>query len=248
MESPLRSRLLAPAFALLLATAALAPAAQARVRAELRVEGPKVTLDPGHRYRTGTERITLATRSDCSSKHRRVRVSGPTALGIVQSAIAAGSEVSGRLRPLRVSTFPSVPGSYFACRIGDFSSDPGYWLYRVNHVAPSVGANQYRLHRRDQVLWYYADFTRHINTGDELALRAPRRATAGEPFTVRAFAYDDAGERSPAAGVKVRGGDATVVTGAGGRAQVTVSSPGKARLVAVHRPDIPANRERVKVR
>jgi len=61
------------------------------------------------------------------------------------------------------------------------------------------------------------------------------------PFTVRVFAYDDKGKRSPAAGVKVTGADGA--TGADGRTTVTLSKP--ARLIARHGKDIPSNREAV---
>jgi hypothetical protein len=233
------------AFALLLAGLALflAAPAYAAVTATLRVEGPGLTLDPGHHYRTGTERVDRGTRSGCEANGHTAVVQGATALGIVQSALDDGRK---SLSPFRVQTFSSTPG-YFTCRIGDYSSDPGYWLYRVDHVSPEVGADQYALKAGDEVLWYYADFGSGVNTGDELALRAPASATSGQPFTVRVIAFDATGKRSPVEGATVSGGDVPVLTGSDGRAQVTVSGSGRAALTATHGSDIPSERERVSV-
>ncbi|MDQ3572439.1 MAG: DUF4430 domain-containing protein [Actinomycetota bacterium] len=226
----------------------LTDAAAAAVKAHLRVEGPRVTLDRGSTYVTGTERVRKATPDGCRPTPRRARVAGPTALGIVQSAINSGRRASDALMPLRVQTFPGLEG-LFTCRIGDYvGSASAFWLYKVNHVFPTVGADQFRLDRGDQVLWYFADFDRGINTGDELGLNAPRRADAGDPFPVKVVAFAGDGSRSPAEGATVRGGDVPVETNARGRARVTISDAGRAVLKARRGSDIPSEREIVRVR
>jgi hypothetical protein len=227
-------------------TLVLSASAGANVRANLRVEGPAVTLDPGTRYATGTERVRKATRSDCSPKGGRATIHGPTALGIIQSAIQSGGRSAADLSPLRAQTFPSTPG-YFVCRIGAYTSGDGFWLYKVNHVSPTIGADQYELHRGDAVLWFYANFNTGANTGDELGLRAPAKATAGQGFKVRVIAFDGDGSRSPVQGATVKGGDAPVTTNASGKAVVTASSAGRVRLDATHGSDIRSNREGVLV-
>ncbi len=58
---------------------------------------------------------------------------------------------------------------------------------------------------------------------DELWLSAPKTATAGKAFTVRAYTYDDKGKRKPASGVKVSG--ASGPTAADGRTTVTLGKP-----------------------
>ena len=92
------------------------------------------------------------------------------------------------------------------------------------------------------MLWY---LTPSFPPPVELELRAPDAASAGE-VAVRVFAYDDAGERSPAASARVRGGDAVVTTDADGRATVPVSEA-PAELWATRSSDgaIPSNHERI---
>ena len=249
---PYRSRLPRLAFAFATGLLLLVPGiAQGAVKANLRVEGPGVTLDPGTNYRTGTVDVQKGKSSDCSRTDRTATVAGPTALGIVQSAIDSGGRSSDRLRPLRVQSFASVPGSLFTCRIGDFTNALDFssvWLYRVNHVSPEIGADQYAIQPGDQVLWFLADFGAGVNTGDELGLRAPADAHPGVPFDVKVVAFDAAGHRSPEAGAEVTGGDAPVATDAQGRAEVTVGDAGKATLKAAEGSDIPSNRAKVTVR
>ena len=71
----------------------------------------------------------------------------------------------------------------------------------------------------------------------ELSLIAPTEATAGVPFTVSVFSYDDKGKKKPAAGVTVTG--ASVPTDAEGHTTVTLSDP--TILAATHGKDIPSN-------
>ena len=74
---------------------------------------------------------------------------------------------------------------------------PGFWLFKVNHVAASVAANQRRLKPGDEVLWYY---TANFDAA-ELELLAPSAPIrAGRRFTVTVRAYDGEGGSSPAAG------------------------------------------------
>jgi Ca2+-binding RTX toxin-like protein len=127
------------------------------------------------------------------------------------------------------------------CRIGDFGafSASDAWLYKVNHKSPLVGAEQYRFHSGDQVLWYFADFATGRNTGDELELRTPARVRPNRPFSVRAVAYDADGNAKAAPGVVISG-DAKAVTDATGTATVKASRQGSFRLRGKRGNDIPA--------
>jgi hypothetical protein len=103
-----------------------------------------------------------------------------------------------------------------------------------------VAANQRRVGRADEVLWFFANFSTGRNTGDELELRgAPIKAIAGQSFQVRVVGYDQAGTASPVAGARVRGAGVVPPTNAQGRTTVVArGTPGTMRLEAVHGDDV----------
>lgn len=213
-----------------------APAMAKAVKAELRVEGRNgQALDPGTTYRTNT--VTARSSSKCGpTTENRHTLRGPNAMGIV--ADAAGK--SEALDPFRVSD--TFGFGLIVCEIGRFGAfnSAQAWLFKVDHVAPSVGADQVRLKSKDEVLWYFANFNSGQNTGAELQLNAPARVGAGQKFTVRAVAFDSNGKRTPAAGVRI-GGGAFPLTGPDGRATGTINSArGFANLRATRGNDIPA--------
>ncbi len=130
------------------------------------------------------------------------------------------------------------------CGVGSFTAtDSSFWLYKVNHVAPEVGGEQFPLKKGADVLWFFQDTVANRNTGDELAITVPARARTGRSFTVSVSAYAFNGTRKPAAGAQVafRGGIAT--TDAAGRATVTINSRGDVRLRATRGADIPSSSE-----
>jgi uncharacterized protein DUF4430 len=220
------------------ALVALVPVAAAgakAVDAQLRVEGGNgKALDPGTDYRTNT--ITAKSSSKCGpiteNKHK---LSGANAMGIVGDAASENA----RLDPFRVSD--TFGFGLITCEIGKFgafSSDEA-WLYKVNHVAPDVGADQFKLERGDQVLWFFSNFATGANSGDELVLRAPGRVDGGESFEVKVHAFDFAGVRTPAAGVKIAGGDFPATDTQGRSTGKISSSRGFARLRGTRGIDIP---------
>jgi Domain of unknown function (DUF4430)/RTX calcium-binding nonapeptide repeat (4 copies) len=211
------------------------PAAAAKpVTAELRVEAGKA-VGPGNSYVTDTVRIRTDNRPGCNGSGETKTVQGPSALGIVRSA----ARVSPSLRPLSVSD--EFDFGLLVCGIaGRFAAgDSSFWLYKVDHKSPEVGADQFPLTGGEQVLWYFVDSNLGLNTGSELELVAPARARPGTPFTVRAIEYDGEGHPSPAPGVLVFGAGGPVQTGADGRAQVVSHETGRLRLRAVRGDDIP---------
>ena len=247
-------RLIAPlaglvACAAMLATTCSAAAAHSAT-AELRVEGPGVTLDPGTWYVTGKERINRGSSSSCKANGKRSTLNRPTALGI----LAPFSRLDPDGSPLLARTDSSVPGQLLLCRVGKYKANQDFtkfWSYWVNYKPPELGASSFRIHNGDRVLWTFgvvegtfggADDT---NTGDALELRSPPAAKPGVPFTVTVLRHPFFGGPVPADGVTVSGGDAPVTTDSGGHAEVTVSDAGFATLVATNRPDVPSNRLRV---
>ena len=165
-----------------------------------------------------------------------MRVPGPTALGVVRDA---STEVAGALRPLSVTDHFSF--GLGVCGIGGFEAHgSSFWYLKLNHRGSQIGGDKLRLHGGDRVLWYLAPT---FPPPPELLLTgAPARVRPGQPFTVRVFAYDDAGHKSPVGGAKVTGAD--LPTGADGRTEVALqrSAAIKNKLQATHGNDIPSNR------
>ncbi len=223
----------AVACAMLSAGAAQAPAKP--VVSELRVEAGGQALAPGHRYVTNTVRPPTDTTPACGGSGKTVVVSGPTAIGIVDHA----RRIEAPLRPYRLSD--KFDFGLFVCGMGEFvGSDTAFWLYKVDHMAPQVGGDQFALDDGDEVLWYFQDTERGINIGEELTLRAPSRARPGEPFTVTAFRYDAAGKRRRAAGAEIAIGQNVATTDERGRATVGAGENGTLTLRATRGGDIPS--------
>lgn len=237
-----------------LATAAVAllglPAAAAAkpTVSELRVEGPSTDLASGAKYVHDTSRIQTDERSRCNGSGDVVRVPGPTALGLIHHAL----RVDRDLRPLGVSD--QFDFGLFVCGIGPHvqrgaSGAEGYWLYKVNHKAPEVGADQYRARRGDEVLWYFqipeGAPQGPRNTGAELFLRAPSRVRPRQRFTVTVIAYDANGRKSPAEGARVYAPGTVQLTDERGRATLSINYRGRPRLRARRGDDIASERTSV---
>lgn len=209
-----------------------APNASAAVQAELRVEGAGRQLAAGMYVTDSASVRTTTSPPSCNGSGQVKTVQGPTALGLVVSAAAAGAA----LRPLAVSD--EFDFGLLVCGIGDLAgSDASFWLYKVDHKAAEVGADQFPLEGGEQVLWYFSDTAAGVNTGVELGLQAPARATAGSAVEVTAWAYDAAGARTPAAGATVLG----ETTDGQGKASVSVPRGARVlRLRAERGGDVPS--------
>jgi hypothetical protein len=220
---------------LLAAACALALGATAAARTKhsnLRVEAVKKTLDSGTEYSNGS--ITTRNSNACGPRDsKRERIKGSNAMGIVGHA----ADVDKALAPFRTSD--TFDFGLIVCQIGKFKGfENKAWLYKVNHRAPTIGADQRPVGRGDAVLWYFANFSSGRNTGAELALRGvPVAARPGDAFAVKVVAYSDKGKKSPAEGAKVRG--AAMPTGPNGTTIVTArSSPGTMRVEGRRGDDI----------
>ena len=216
---------------------AAAPAQAAPVLSDLRVEAGGVVLTDS-RVPTDTQSFTTDTgRPTCGGSGQVKTLTGPTALGLLGS----GSTVDADLRPLRISDKFSF--GLLVCGVGAFpSTDSGFWLYKVNHMAPEVGGDAFKLTGGEQVLWFFQDNDRRRNTGDELVVEAPARARPGEvEVTVSSYAFN--GARKPAAGARVFFGDTAVVTDANGKARTRLSQSTSVR--AGRGGDIPSAPARV---
>ncbi len=221
------------ALVLLFSTAAIAAAKG--VSADLRVVGAGGKALAEQTLQTGTTKVPTSPKATCLGKGtggsgRSVSVKGPTALGL----LAQAAKSTSALRPLLVTdAFESEFGLGICGVGGSKSTSKESWYLKVNHKNPELGGDSVKLKKGDEVLWALAPFP----YPNELALEAPTEATAGVPFQVQVYSYDDKGKRKPAAGATIPG--ATAPTAADGKATVVLTGP--AKLVASHGKDIPSN-------
>jgi hypothetical protein len=219
------------ALALFVSSAAIASAK--KVEADLRVvaKGGKV-LDE-ETLKTGPAKIPTSKKATCFGKGtggsgRPVGTSGPTALGLLATAATRTKALS----PLLVTD--SFDFGLGICGVGGYSATTKLsWYLKVNHKNPELGGEVVKLKPGDEVLWALSAYP----YPSELALEGPGDATAGLPFTVHVFGYDDKGKRKPVAGARVTG--ASGPTDSTGAATVTLAGP--TLLRATHGKDIPSN-------
>lgn len=228
---------LAAACALVLAVSAvLVPAALARgFTVDLRVVGKGGEVLTEETVRTATTKVATSAKAVCFGKGsggsgKAVSIAGDTAMGV----LARGALSTPSISPLLISDHFDF--GIALCGIGgSVASGKASWYLKIDHKSQAVGGDQAKVKPGQEVLWDLAPSYPYPN---ELVLQAPARVSAGMPFTVRAFSYDEKGKREPAAGVKILG--AAGVTGGDGRVQVSLSGP--KRLGATKSGEIPAAR------
>lgn len=222
-------RSISPALGAVLALAVVTPALAATpvTGASLRVEGPKATII--------AQRNQATTDTLVADRTGPVRtVTGPTVLGqLIRAGVVTGTPVRASFTD-QFGPLSAVVERIGAADQGTAFEGPGFWLYKVNHRASDLAANQQRLRLGDEVLWYFtSDFT-----AAELDLRAPSTPLkAGESFSVEVRAYDAKGASTRAAGARVRYGSAIRTAGADGRIEL-VAVAGRRTLVATRGTDI----------
>ncbi|HEX4306623.1 MAG TPA: hypothetical protein VHZ54_11330, partial [Solirubrobacterales bacterium] len=137
------------------------------------------------------------------------------------------------LRPLSITDHYSF--GLGVCGIGKSIGKPGgaSWYLKVNHKGATKSGDKVKIKAGDEVLW---DLAPSYPYPDELVLSAPQQASAGVPFAVHVFAYDEKGNHKPVKGAVVTGAGGP--TDAKGVAMVTLSEPGN--LFAEMGKDIPS--------
>jgi hypothetical protein len=217
------------AFALIPSTAALAAG---KISADLRVVAGGKNLAEAT-LKTGTTSVPTSHKATCFGKGtagsgKPATIKGATALGLLGEA----SKSTGALKPLLLTD--AFDFGLGICGVGGYKATSVLsWYLKVNHKNPELGGDHVKLKAGDEVLWALEPYP----YPNELSLVAPEGATAGAPFEVRVFSYNDKGKRKPAAGVTVTGGQAP--TDATGRTNVVLA--GTTTLVATHGKDIPSN-------
>jgi len=208
------------------------PAIADAVTTKLRVEADGHDVGPGFRY--GHDSVTYETSTACGGSGKSYTIDGPSALGLLFQA----AEFTKALRPVQVSD--EFDFGQFVCGVGGFGgSDDAFWLYKVDHVAPEIGADQFPITRsNDEVLWYFQNLTTGSNTGNELELElSDNIVKAGKPVEATVRQYDMNGQATPAAGVTLQGAG-NVMTDVSGKASVVFDEAGRPFIRGVRGTDI----------
>jgi uncharacterized protein DUF4430 len=221
-----RAALAACVFVVLAAWPAIADA----VTTKLRVEADGHDIGPGFRY--VHDSVTYETSTACGGTGKSYTIDGPSALGLLVQA----ADFTRALRPVQISD--EFDFGKFVCGVGGFEgSDTDYWSYKVDHVLPEIGADQFPIKRsHHEVLWYFVHGL--SNSGNELELElSDNIVKAGRPVEVTVRQYDVNGQATPAAGVTLQGaGD--VMTDANGKASVVFDEASKPFIRGVRGNDI----------
>jgi hypothetical protein len=228
-----RAALVACAVAVLAGSPAVADA----VTTKLRVEADGHDIGPGFRYVHDSVSYRTSQSAACNGSGSEKSISGPSALGLLVQA----ADFTRALRPVQISD--QFDFGQFVCGVGGFEgSASAFWLYKVDHVAPEVGADQFPINRsHGEVLWYFVNG--NSNSGDELELiLSDNVVQAGDPVEVTVRQYDGGGTASPAAGVTLQGTDGDVMTDANGKATVVFDEAGRPSIRGVRGTDIQTDR------
>ncbi|HEX2393372.1 MAG TPA: hypothetical protein VHI77_10695 [Solirubrobacterales bacterium] len=219
--------------ALVLSLTLVAGATAKGVSAELRVVGKRSQVLAEQEVRTGPAiSVKTSPKATCFGKGtggsgKPVPIQPNTAMG----ALAQAAKSNPALRPLAVSD--SFSFGLALCGIGKSLATGGLsWYLKVDHKGAQVSGDKVKLRSGDDVLWALASYP----YPNELVLEAPGAVTAGMPFTVHVFSYDEKGKRRPLAGATVTG--AAAPTGADGATTVTLGAT--TALVATHGKEIPS--------
>jgi hypothetical protein len=146
---------------------------------------------------------------------KSVAVKGNTALGL----LANGAKTIKRLAPITLTDHFSF--GLGLCGVGkSVAGGKASWYLKINHKGATVGGEKAKIKAGDEVLW---DLAPTYPYPEELVLSAPQQATAGVPFAVHVYAYNEKGKRKPMKGATVTG--ATGPTDGGGKVMVTLTEP-----------------------
>ena len=208
------------ACALVLCLALAVTASASATTATLRVVGKgNVVLSEGL-VKTSNTSVKTSKQATCfgagtGGSGKAVSLQGNTALGL----LATGAKTISQLAPLSISDHFSF--GLALCGVGkSVAKGQASWFLKVNHKGATVSGNKVKIKAGDEVLW---DLAPSYPYPEELVLSAPQQATAGVPFAVHVYAYNEKGQHKPMKGATVTG--ATGPTDAGGKVMVTLTEP-----------------------
>jgi hypothetical protein len=161
---------------------------------------------------------------------KAVALKGNTALGL----LADGAKTIKQISPLSISDHFSF--GLALCGVGKSVVAQGSkesWYLKINHKGAAVGGEKAKIKGGDEVLW---DLAPSYPYPEELVVSAPTQATAGVPFAVHVYAYNEKGKRKPVQSAAVTG--AIGPTDKNGKVMITLTEPTK--LIAGLGDDIPS--------
>jgi hypothetical protein len=233
MPKPLHLRTVG-ACALVLCLALVVTAGASATTATLRVVGKNNQVLAEGLVKSKNTSVKTSPKATClgagtGGSGKKVTLQGNTALGL----LADGALTNKALRPLSLTDHFSF--GLGICGVGRSIGKSGgaSWYLKVNHKGAIKSGDKVKIKAGDEVLW---DLAPSYPYPDELVLSAPQQASAGVPFAVHVFAYDEKGKHQPVEGAVVTG--ASGPTDADGVAMVTLSEPGS--LFAELKQDIPS--------
>jgi hypothetical protein len=208
------------ACALVLCFALAVTASASATTATLRVVGKgNVVLSEGL-VKTSAISVKTSKKATClgsgtGGSGKSVALKGNTALGL----LANGAKTIKQLSPLSITDHFSF--GLALCGVGkSVASGKASWYLKINHKGATVGGEKAKIKAGDEVLW---DLAPSYPYPEELVLSAPQQASAGVPFAVHVFAYNEKGKHKPMKGATVTG--ATGPTDAKGMVMVTLDEP-----------------------
>jgi hypothetical protein len=208
------------ACALVLCLALAVTASASATTATLRVVGKGNVVLAEQLVKTSNISVKTSKKATClgagtGGSGKSVALKGNTALGL----LADGAKTIKQLAPLSLTDHFSF--GLGLCGVGkSVVSGKGSWYLKINHKGATVGGEKAKIKAGDEVLW---DLASSYPYPEELVLSAPRQATAGVPFAVHVFAYNEKGKREPMKGATVT--RATGPTDAQGKVMVTLTEP-----------------------
>jgi hypothetical protein len=208
------------ACALVLCMALVAAASASATTATLRVVGKGNVVLAEQLIKTANVSVKTSPKATCfgagtGGSGKSVALQGNTALGL----LADGAQTIKQLAPLTISDHFSF--GLALCGVGkSVAEGKASWFLKVDHKGATVSGNKVKIKAGDEVLW---DLAPSYPYPEELVLSAPTQATAGVPFAVHVYAYDEKGGHKPMKGATVTG--ATGPTDAQGKVMVTLSEP-----------------------
>ncbi|HTR76027.1 MAG TPA: hypothetical protein VMH33_12310 [Solirubrobacterales bacterium] len=157
-----------------------------------------------------------------------VSLKGNTALGL----LADGAKTMKALAPLSISDHFSF--GLALCGVGkSVAKGSASWYLKIDHKGAAVSGDKAKIKGGDEVLW---DLAPSYPYPEDLVVSSPAQASAGVPFAVHVYAYDEKGKSRPVKGAAVTG--ATGPTDKTGKVMVTLTEP--TSLVAGLGKDIPS--------
>ncbi|HVX32881.1 MAG TPA: hypothetical protein VHA80_07045 [Solirubrobacterales bacterium] len=208
------------ACALVFCAALVVTASAAATTATLRVVGKGNVVLAEQQVKSSDVTVKTSPKATClgagtGGSGKPVALKGNTALGL----LADGAKTIKRLAPLSLTDHFSF--GLALCGVGkSVAKGKSSWYLKINHKGAMVGGEKAKIKSGDEVLW---DLAPSYPYPEELVLSAPREASAGVPFAVHVYAYDEKGRRKPMKGATVTG--ATGPTDASGKVMVTLTEP-----------------------